>query len=136
MSIAKTIQLLLWIGSDPFLTVLLFDWLASNVIEGEGAKFIFDSKPSIATPFKTWEICTRFLVLKPHATYDEWEANIQTQTKIKNPLKHEKLMVETKLQKFLVWNKEERKKVTNLFLIAHDMIIYILWDMEMLKQKA
>lgn len=124
MSFHKTFQLLLWIGSDPFLTVLLFDWLASNVIEGDGAKSISDSKPSTATPFNTWETCTRFLVLKPHAMY-EWEANIPTQTKIKNPLKHEKLMFETKLQKLVSLKQmKKRKKVTNLFFYCswHDNI--------------
>lgn len=110
----------MWIGSDPFRTVLLSDWLGSNVNEGAGAKSNCDCKSSIATAFRTraiwasgdclWShLRARSLLLRPE-TMPGWEAKIPTQTKTKNPLKDKKLIsfgVEN-LEEEWVWSKEEK----------------------------
>jgi len=135
----------LWIGSDPFRTVLLFDWLGSNVvIEGAGANSSCDCKSSIATPFTTrairasgdclWShLRARSLLLRPETVHG-WEANIPTQSKTKNPLKVKKLIMSIamdnlegeKIKAFSVWSKEEKVLVCLkllclclLFLVAH-----------------
>ena len=120
-------QLLLWIGSGPFLTVLLFDWLGSNVvIEGAGANSSCDCKSSIATPFTTrairasgdclWShLRARSLLLWPE-TMHGWEAKIPTQTKTKNPRSKVKKLIMSIAMKNLeeqklslsVWSKEEK----------------------------
>lgn len=51
----RTYQHLLWMGSDPLLTLLLFDWFGSNIIEGVGAMLKFSCSSWTSTPFRTRE---------------------------------------------------------------------------------
>jgi len=142
----------LWIGSDPFWTVLLFDWLGSNVNEGGGAKSNCDCKSSTATAFRPraiwasgdclWShLRARSLLLRPE-TMPGWEAKIPTQTKTKNPLKVKKLIsfAEENLEEQRPSEFEPKKRSETVFISPiswnkDNLAVYLLWDLEVWKQK-
>lgn len=59
-------QHLLWMGSDPLLTLLLFDWFGSKVIEGAGAIFSCVCRSCISASLSIREFLRKNNLPPPH----------------------------------------------------------------------
>lgn len=59
-------QHLLWMGSDPFFTLLLLDWFGSNVIAGAGAIFSCVCRSCMSTAFRIRELLRKNNLPSPH----------------------------------------------------------------------